>query len=91
LLTNFNKAQALPKNAVNPKWQENQKNRYRIEQTAPTNLERSGFVFETCKNFQAVLTNTKQSAAVFLMSEDDEEPHCWIDIAFLHTFDASKV
>jgi hypothetical protein len=55
------------------------------------NLERSGFVFETCKNFQAVLTNTKQSAAVFLMSEGDEEPHCWIDIAFLHTFDASKV
>ncbi|ARS39158.1 hypothetical protein CA265_05515 [Sphingobacteriaceae bacterium GW460-11-11-14-LB5] len=41
----LNKPQVLPKHAVNPKWQKNQKNSCRIEQIAPSNLKRSGFVF----------------------------------------------
>jgi hypothetical protein len=45
LLTSFNKAQILPKNAVNPKGRGNQKNRCRMVKLAATNLKRSGFVF----------------------------------------------
>jgi hypothetical protein len=45
LLAYVNKPQVLPKNAVNPKWQKNQKNRYRKEQVALPSLKRSGFVF----------------------------------------------
>ncbi|ARS42623.1 hypothetical protein CA265_24350 [Sphingobacteriaceae bacterium GW460-11-11-14-LB5] len=37
----------MPKNFVNPKWQKNQKNSYRIEQIALPNLKRSGFVFNS--------------------------------------------
>ncbi|WP_205945117.1 hypothetical protein, partial [Pedobacter psychrodurus] len=60
LLTNFNKVQALPKNAVNLKWQQNQKNRCRKEQIALPSLKRSGFVFEVCKNFHlAIPTQNK--------------------------------
>jgi hypothetical protein len=45
LLACFNKLQVLPKNAVNRKGQENQKNRSCSLQLALTNLKRSGFVF----------------------------------------------
>ena len=45
LLTDFNKAQVLAKDAVNPKWQKDQKNRCNTEQMAPPNLKRSSFVF----------------------------------------------
>ena|GEM_PF-6021706 len=44
LLTNFNKKRNLPKDAVNPKWQNDQKNSCRIGQMAIPNLKRSGFV-----------------------------------------------
>ncbi|RLJ69522.1 hypothetical protein BCL90_5117 [Pedobacter alluvionis] len=47
LLACFNKLQVLPKNAVNPKGQGNQKNRISSLQLARTNLKRSGFVFIT--------------------------------------------
>jgi hypothetical protein len=91
LLTSFNKAQILPKNAVNPKWRENQKNSCRIVQIALPNLKRSGFVFIRTEFKVLYKLNTKRSAAVFLMSMGGEKPPCWIDKAFLHTFDASKV
>jgi hypothetical protein len=45
LLTHVNKPQTLPKDAVNPKWLKNQKNRCTIMQIALPNLKRSGFVF----------------------------------------------
>ena len=60
------KAQALPKNAVNPRGRRNQKNSYTIEQIAPTNLKRSGFVFLTIVQIIEGW-NTKRRAAVFLM------------------------
>jgi hypothetical protein len=44
LLTHVNKPQTLPKDAVNPKGQENQKNSCKIVQIALPNLKRSGFV-----------------------------------------------
>ena len=81
LLTNFNKVQALPKNSVNPKWQENQKNSCRIEQIVLPNLKRSGFVFISAESKLSRELNTKQSIAVFLMSVGGEEPHCRIDKA----------
>ena len=60
------KAQALPKNAVNPRGWRNQKNSCTIEQIALTNLKRSGFVsliiIQIIEGW-----NTKRSAAVFLM------------------------
>jgi hypothetical protein len=81
LLTNFKKVQVLPKNSVNPKWQENQKNSCRIEQIVLPNLKRSGFVFISAESKLSRELNTKQSAAVFLMSVGGEEPHCRIDKA----------
>jgi len=60
------KAQALPKNAVNSRGRRNQKNSCTVEQIAPTNLKRSGFVF--LRIVQIIKeSNTKRSAAVFLM------------------------
>jgi hypothetical protein len=47
LLTNFNKARILTKDAVNPKSRGNQKNRCITVKLAVTNLKRSGFVFIT--------------------------------------------
>ena len=47
LLTNFNKARILTKDAVNPKSRGNQKNRRTTVKMAVTNLKRSGFVFIT--------------------------------------------
>ena len=47
LLTNFNKAWILTKDAVNPKSLGNQKNKCTTVKTALTNLKRSGFVFIT--------------------------------------------
>ena len=43
-LADLNKPQSLPKDAVNPKWQNDQKNSCRIGQMAIPNLKRSGFV-----------------------------------------------
>ena len=60
------KAQALPKNAVNPKGRRNQKNSCTIERTALTNLKRSGFVFIMPVQIKEK-SNTKRSAAFFLM------------------------
>ena len=60
------KAQALPKNAVNPRGRRNQKNSCIREQIAPTDLKRSGFVFLTIVQIIEGW-NTKRSAAVFLM------------------------
>ena len=60
------KAQALPKNAVNPRGRRNQKNSCTIEQIALTNLKRSGFVFLRIIQIKEEW-NTKRSAAVFLM------------------------
>ncbi|MDQ0637911.1 hypothetical protein QF042_001476 [Pedobacter sp. W3I1] len=45
MLACLNNTQVLPKNAVNPKGQGNQKNSCRKEQIALPNLKRSGFVF----------------------------------------------
>ncbi|SDH39183.1 hypothetical protein SAMN05421827_12335 [Pedobacter terrae] len=67
LLTDFNKARILTKDAVNPKSQGNQKNSCSSGKLALTNLKRSGFVFINDNlNFKRIL-NTKQSDAVFLM------------------------
>jgi hypothetical protein len=68
LLACFNKLQALPKNAVNPKGRQNQKNSCRIAQMAQPNLKRSGFVFIGIELKLKSALNTKRSAAVFLMS-----------------------
>jgi len=67
LLACFNKLQVVPKNAVNPKGQENQKNRSSSLQLARTNLKRSGFVFVITEFKLKKALNTKQSASVFLM------------------------
>jgi len=52
---------SLPKEAVNPKWQENQKNSCSIEQMAPPSLKRSGFVFinVNSKTFKGIEHKTK--------------------------------
>ncbi len=68
LLAFFQNLQSLPKDTVNPKWQDNQKNSCGIEQTAPPNLKRSGFVFVNDNSKVIKELNTKQSVAVFLMS-----------------------
>jgi hypothetical protein len=47
LLGNFNRAQILTKDAVNPRSQENQKNSCSSGKLVLTNLKRSGFVFIT--------------------------------------------
>ena len=45
MLADLYKPQSLPKDAVNPKLRENQKNRCPMVQIALPNLKRSGFVF----------------------------------------------
>ncbi|MBB6240080.1 hypothetical protein HDC90_004744 [Pedobacter sp. AK013] len=45
------------------------------------NLKRSGFVFLGVESKLSRELNTKQSAAVFLMSVGGEGPHCRIDKA----------
>jgi len=67
LLSNFNKAWVLPKHAVNPKSQGNQKNSCCSGKMALTNLKRSGFVFVNTEFLLEKILNTKRSAAVFLM------------------------
>ena len=47
LLTNFNKARILAKDAVNPRSRGNQKNSSSPDKYALKNLKRSGFVFMT--------------------------------------------
>ncbi len=67
LLTHFNKARNLTKDAVNPKSRGNQKNSCSLGKLAAPNLKRSGFVFIFDEFFFKKVLNTKQSAAVFLM------------------------
>ena len=83
MLTNFNKARIITKDAVNPKSRGNQKNRCRTVKMAVTNLKRGGFVFITddliLKNIEHKPRRAqsdqrkhkqyliKRSAAVFLM------------------------
>ncbi len=58
LLTNFNKAWILAKDAVNPKSQGDQKNSSSSDKLALTNLKRSGFVFITMIYFLKKRLNT---------------------------------
>jgi hypothetical protein len=82
MLTCFNNAQALPKNAVNPKGRRNQKNSCRKEQIALPNLKRSGFVFIDAK-FKALISieHKTKCRCFFDACRIVQKAHCWIDKA----------
>jgi len=81
MLTNFNKARILTKDAVNPKSRGNQKNRCTTVKMALTNLKRSGFVFITEDLILKNIEHKTKCRCFFDAREIVQKAHCWIDEA----------